>query len=296
MPEKEQSHPTQEAAEKLRRIEEFSTEPVPFLVGPFARHMADYVGSHHSIAPIGFIMAGILSIADMKSGTNFITSKPTDENLVGRSEKTYIFLQLTIPKLAKSVFPKPFADEVEQKFKDILEETKKRAGTPPEPEADSDAIKEEVASIDKAEELIIGDAKKRVIALDWPHIGITDKDKIKEIFDASFPLCLRNSGMNFPLSLLNTRNESEKQMLERIDNTHKRQLRDGSYLAMFTPSISSEEATFIRDWLWMKVPEVIIGLEELPVKRTLERLTASNRSVENAGIRAIVYMKKTGRA
>lgn len=284
------SHPTQDAAHKLRRIEEFSIEPVPPDVVEFARNLADYVGNNPRIAPIGFIVCGEYVISDSKRGTNFITGAPVTGTLKDRIPETYALLRLSIPKLARIVFSPEFAQAVEQEHNRLFESLREKKGTFQEKLTDPDTIKSDVTSINEAEQLIFFDARKRVVCLDWNNFGIADMEEVGEIYDRFYPLCLRNAEMNFPINLL--RADEEGQILEQIPEDRKREVVPGFWIAMLVPQIDGETATFIRDWLWLKTPEVIIDLKKLPMKRTLHYLGAKDKGFERATFRLARAMEK----
>ena len=63
---------------------------------------------------------------------------------------------------------------------------------------------------------------------------------------------------------------------------------------MLSGSIEPDEATFIRDWLWMKRPEAISSIKSLPAKRVLDYFMKNDKSFERATFRIARYMQKRG--
>lgn len=285
------------AAEKLRQIEEF-TEGIPPDVARFARHLANYVGFQGGpISPSGFLMCVWYALVDIPNGVNWMTEKPIDEALRGRTPETYVLFEASVPKLASIVFPKEFADAVEQEYECRREAARKRqASTPQERPVDPDAILTDITTINKARELIIEDARKRVLALDWPHFGLTDQEELGKIYDGFSRICLRDAPVKFPLTALLANDPGERALLNQIAVDHKQPLSDTVWLVMTAERIPAEEATFIRDWLWMSLSETIIRLKELPERSALEHLSTKGESFDRAAFRAQRYMERTGRS
>src|SRR5438105_882062 len=84
------------ASAKLRRVEEFTTEPISPLVTQFGRFLADRINGGE-IAPMGFIMAANLSLYDLEKGINGFTNEPIRSDLVGRTPDVYGLLRGSIP-------------------------------------------------------------------------------------------------------------------------------------------------------------------------------------------------------
>lgn len=237
------------------------------------------------------------AINDIPNGVNWMTEEPIDEALRGRTPETYALFEASVPKLASIVFPKEFADAIEQEYERRREAARKRqASTPQEKPVDPDAILTDITTIDEAIELIVEDARRRVLALDWPHFGLTDQEELGKIYDGFSRICLRDAPVKFPLTALLANNPGERALLDQITEDHKQPLSDIVWLAITADRIPPEEATFIRDWLWLSLPEAIIRLKELPQRSALEHLSIKGESFDRAAFRAHRYMEKTGRS
>lgn len=132
-------------------------------------------------------------------------------------------------------------------------------------EDDDELIKTPIRRLQQAEDKIIRDAKKRVLALPWKKYGITDQ-QVAELFDMGYGLILRQAvasiGTSLPLNLLDANTPQEQALLNSVRSRNKRVLRDNYWLVQLR-EISPEQATFIRDWLWTKAPEFIAQYTKL---------------------------------
>lgn len=121
MPErKEIIEDTAMAAQKLRGIEEFTTEPLSPPLTEFARFLADRI-DRGTIVPLGFLMAANLSLYDLQKGVNGFTGEPIRNSLVGRTPEFYTMLTANVPGLARLAFSEAFADEVDQEWQTVLD-------------------------------------------------------------------------------------------------------------------------------------------------------------------------------
>lgn len=284
------------AAQKLRSIEEFTTEPLSPPIAEFARFLADRI-DRGTIAPLGFLMAANLSLYDLQKGVNGFTSEPIRNGLVDRTPEFYTMLTANIPGLARLAFSETFADAVDEEWQVVLDAMgAERKQTPKAVETtnDPDIIQASVVDISQANHQIIEDAINRTMTLDWRHFGVTNLVEARNILNATAPLTLRNADMNFQLNLLHVDYPGEAELLDSLPSDQKVQHTDEVWLAMLSGSIEPEEATFMRDWLWMKGPEAIASIKKLPSKRVLDHFIKTNPAFERAIFRAARYMQKRG--
>lgn len=124
---------------------------------------------------------------------------------------------------------------------------------------DDERIVTPIRRLQQAEDKIIKDAKRRVLALPWKKYGLTDK-QVGDLYDMGYGLILRQAiasiGTSLPLNLLNAAEPQEKALLDQVRKRNKRLLKDDFWIVQLS-DISPEQATFIRDWLWTKAPEFI---------------------------------------
>lgn len=283
-------------AQRLKSIEEFSTQPVNPFVADFARLLADRLKTYPEIVPMGFMMAATILIYDLGKGVNGFTNEPINSSLVKRSPEIYGILDQSIPYLAKIAFEDSpeFANAVANEWMRVMAEfsaaQKLKQPKLPEKPADPDIIRTDIETIDQAKTLILGDAKSRILALGWEKFGIRDLDEIGKILEPTLRIILRNAEMGFQLNILNDTTPAERALLKQIPPERKINETGEYWLALLSGKISAEEATFIRDWLWIKGPEAIAAVKELPIKRVLIDFGQSNPSFEKAAFRVRDYM------
>lgn len=242
-----------------------------------------------------FIMAANLSLYDLQKGVNGFTGEPIRNDLVGRIPEVYALLESSIPSLARIAFPEEFADAVNEEWLKVIgavQAEKRETLKPAEKPIDSDIIQNPIENIAQAKEQIIEDARRRILSLDWQHFGAVDLQEVAKLYDAFYPLILRNAGMNFQLNLLHAADLRERFKLDSLFDEYKNQMVDEYWLAMLSGDIQPEEATFIRDWLWMKVPEVIAGYKQFLQKRVVEYFMRNDQSLERAVFRSGRYISK----
>ncbi|MDO8657446.1 MAG: hypothetical protein Q7K55_01800 [Candidatus Levybacteria bacterium] len=146
-----------------------------------------------------------------------------------------------------------------------------------------------IRNIQEADRLIIEDAKKRVLALDWKHFGNLEVTP-EVIFGLACDLSLRNSGMNFPLNVLRVSTPDERSIVDSLPLTHKEILHGPFFRVMLQDEISPEMATFIRDYLYIKAPDVIAAANKLPIQEVIDHFM-KNEAFMKAGLRVL---KKSG--
>jgi hypothetical protein len=243
---------TTEASEKLRF---YSADSADARTTEFAHLLAERINS--GIVPMGFIMAASLLIYDLEKGVNGFTGEPISSGLVGLSDAEYLGIQRAIPDLARIAFPENFADEVKKRLADM------GFGTPDEAIdgedlTDGEIITTDIDTIDEAYRQIVIDARERVLDLDWDHFGISSEDAYK-LFEATYGIVLRQAPYLLPLNLLVDEPDKERGLLLELPEDKKMKRLGNYWLAMTATTIRADYATFTRDHLILKVPEVILG-------------------------------------
>lgn len=286
---------TAEPASKLIRIEEFTTDPISPFIAEFGRLLGNRIATRKTIDPMGFIITASLLIYDLQKGVDGFTGEPMKNSLVGRTSDLYSTLYGNIPGFARVGFSEEFVSAVKTEWEQILEDSgDKHDPQLSERPVDPDVIQIPIENIDQAKELILNEAKIRVLALDWQYFEITDLHEIDRLSDTIIPLILRNAGMNFQLNLLNVNTPQERSLLDSLPDNRKSQLADNFWLVMLSEKIEPEEAIFIRDWLWMKQIEAIANLKELPNKRVRYHFARQTPALEKAVFRTARYFSKRG--
>lgn len=278
MPEKE-TRSTLNPNQRLLQAQEFAPRLLDPRVVELGKFIASRIGSEPD--PIDFIMVSVLRIEDFRRGVDGFKQKPIESTLAKQPKYVYDYLYLNIPNLASIAFSEAFADEVRANIATILT----KSGI-----EEDEWVLSPITNIDQAQTDIIDSAKKKVLGLDWGHFGLGEKkEEIGQLFDISFALILRNSGMNFPLNLLRQDHFQEANILKDIDPKRKK-TETGEYaLAMLKDRIGIEEATFIRDWLFLKFPEVEAGRRHLD-PRNVVHFIGNDRSFFKAGLRMRDYL------
>lgn len=147
-----------------------------------------------------------------------------------------------------------------------------------------------ISTVAEAENVIVDDARQKVIALDWQHFGI-DLKGVETFFNITWPLILRQSGQNPPFNVLDNKDPHEFAILCSLpyDWKKKSETTGRFWLAIFK-QISSEEATFLRDWLWLKAPEVIAAGCEIDSTAVAEYFFKSNQGYRQSAFRIAGYL------
>src|SRR3990167_3651197 len=148
----ENLQPTQDAIEKLKRVQEFSTQPFDSRVATFAKFLATRLNGG-DIVPLGFMMAASLALYDVEKGESGFTGEPLTTGLEHQDPYVYTLISLNVPALAQASFPKPFADEVMLEYGKYLDLSGK--------EADELVIRP-VSTIEQAQTLIFDSALNKV--------------------------------------------------------------------------------------------------------------------------------------
>ena len=242
---------TAQAAEKLRALQGDGLDP---RVIELAHFVADRMNPE--IVPAGFVMASRLALYDLVKGVDGFSGEQLESSLVGLTGLEQDEIVQKIPDLASVGFSEDFAANVK---KEMIELKMLAPKEPPVGEAlsNNEIITKPIDNIDDAMELIVKDAQRRVMALDWEHFGVTKED-VEKAFGAIYPLVLRNSQYNLPLNLL-VNDSDEAAILRELYDNQKREILEGYWLAItiLDEPIPPEFATFTRDLLFLKTPEAI---------------------------------------
>ena len=271
---------TLDPSQRLLQAQEFA----PRLLDPRVVELGKFVARRMNpqLVPADFVMTSVLCIEDLKRGRDGFTQKPLDSNLSRQPEYVYDYLYLSIPNLARIAFSEAFADEVRTNLVAILAQSGIEEG---------DWVLSPITTIEQAETDIIGNAKKKVLDLDWAHFGLEGKkEEIDQLYDATSGLILRNSGMNFPLNILREDHYEEAVILKGIAPERKKTKVEGYSLAMLKRRIDIEEATFIRDWLFIKAPEAVATMHKLSPEDIVKHFMENDRSFLKAGLRTRYYL------
>lgn len=149
------------------------------------------------------------------------------------------------------------------------------------------AITDPVVDIHKARQVIVGDARERVVAL---PLHIDDIARVGELFDISYALFLRNAvetqGFPMPLTLLDGSSPQDAPDLVILPDQYKARLSENYHLALADGEIGPKTATFIRDDLWAALPSAIIsaitGPDAVPLAQIyLLQIPAFRKAVES---------------
>lgn len=184
--------------------------------------------------------------------------------------------------MASIAFSEAFADEVRNHLVTVF--------------AQSGLEKDEwvlspITTIEQAQTDIIDNAKKKVLGLDWAHFGLGEKkEEIGQLYDATSRLILRNAGMHFPLNILREDHYKEAIILKSIAPERKKTDVEGYSLAILKGRIDVEEATLIRDWLFMIAPEGVATMNKLQPEDVVKYFMYNDRSFLKAGLRANYYL------
>ncbi len=271
---------TLDPSQRLLQAQEFATR----LLDPRVVELGKFVARRMNpqLVPMDFVIASALCIEDLKRGIDGFTHKPIDTTLFRQPEYVYNFLYLNIPTLARIAFSEAFADDVRTNLLAILARSRVE---------EDDWVLSPITTIEQAEKDIIGNAKKKVLGLDWAHFGLGEKkEEIGELYDGTSGLVLRNAGMNFPLNILQEDHYDEAVILKGIAPERKKTEVQGYSLAMLKGRIDVEEATFIRDWLFVKAPGAVAVMNKLSPEDTVKYFLDNDRSFLKAGLRTNYFL------
>jgi hypothetical protein len=240
------------AAQKLYAFEDETINPN---VVEFAHFLAGRIKSD-ALVPIDFVMASHLAITDVERGQDGFTGQALEGQLIGLDSSQYAEMTVNIPKLAGVAVSDEFAGDVLTVMigTGMLKPPVSETETPGD-----EIITEVITDIDTARRLIIDDAKRRVLELDWEHFGV-DKTEVAEGFDGFGLLALRQAPYGLPINVLLDRPEHERGLLMEMMGTQKRQVEGDFWLALTQDPIDPGYATLARDHLLLKTPETLASL------------------------------------
>lgn len=250
--------------ERLRSYEDGSREAV---AAEFAGLLADRITTTESLVPTGYVMASYLLLQDLRRGIDGFSGEPMESSLSGISETQEGVMQKMVSDLARTAFSEGFAEQVDEQMRKLglLPPAESDAGELLE---ENEIITEPITTIDEAHEKIIGDARERVADLDWEHFGVNTGEAYK-IFEATYPVCLSLAPCVMPLNVLTDKPGKHRGLLLELPEDHKRQLDTKFWMAMPSGKIPPEYATFVRDYLFLKVSDTIAMLNDLDVPETM---------------------------
>ena len=268
-------------SQRLLQAQEFA----PRLLDPRVVELGKFVASRMNntqIVPMSFVMESALCIEDLRRGIDGYTQKPIDSALLNQPAYVYDYLYLNIPTLARIAFSEAFADKVRTFVVDVLAGSGRK---------EDEWVLSPVTTIEQAQADIIDNAKEKVLGLDWAHFGLgKKKEKIGQLYDGTSRVVLRNAGMNFPLNILREDHYKEAVTLKGIAPERKKTEVEGYSLAMLKSRIDVEEATFIRDWLFIKVPETVAKMHKLAPVDVVKYFVDNDKSFLKAGLRTNYYL------
>lgn len=275
----EQAESTVDAVMKLNNLQSVSTAPFDPRVVEFAKFVGTRLGkdSQRDIKPFGFMMACTLALYDLEQGVDGWSGEPLDTSVGEQPDYVYTLMFLNIPDLAEAAFPKPFADGVKEEFDGYLDQSGEQG---------DEFVTRPVVTLEQAEEVIIESSKEKAEQLDWEHFGLVDIEQdLSNVYDTASALILRNAGMKFPLNVLRGDVYNEALMLKGIEPTRKKHIGGIFWLAMITDEISIEDATLMRDWLYMKAAEVFAVSNKLDKHEVVRHFMETDKLYVQAGQR-----------
>ena len=241
-----------EAAQRLYAFEDDTMNPN---IVELAHFLAGRIKSD-SIKPDGFIIASRLAIADVERGQNGFTGQPLEGQLIGLDRNEYSEMIVNVPKLAGIAVSDEFAGEV---LTAMIKAGTLKPSTSETETPEGEVIQEVITDIDTARKLILDDAKKRVLELDWEHFGVRDIE-VAEAFDILGLLTLKQAPYHLPINSLDDRLDHERDLLMEMPDAQKKQVPGDFWLAITSSPIEPEYATLARDHLLLKTPEALASL------------------------------------
>lgn len=276
-----------EVGQRLIAFEDESLNPN---VVEFAHFLAGRIKSD-ALKLIGFVMASHLAIADLERGQDGFTGEPLEGQLIGLDSNEYSEMTVNVPKLAGVAVSDEFAGEVLT----VMIETGMLKPPIPETETpEGEVIQEEITDIDTARKLIIDDAKRRVLELDWEHFGVSE-DEVAEAFDGFSLMALRQAPYHLPINVLLDRPGHERGLLMEMPDTQKKQVGGDFWVALTSNPIDPVHATLARDHLLLKTPEALVSLlthGDVTAKQAIEYFGSQDdtETLMRAGIRIATFL------
>lgn len=116
----------------------------------------------------------------------------------------------------------------------------------------SEIVSEPVLSVDDGDRLILDKAREHVLGLPWQRFGELSNQSV-ELYEPLAYLTLRQSGMNMPFNMLDRSKPEERNMLDLLPPTHKRERLDPYWSVLTVASISPVRTTFVKDFLFTSI-------------------------------------------
>ena len=148
-------------------------------------------------------------------------------------------------------------------------------------------IVQPIANIVEAQALIVDDAKRRMSSFDWSRYGVQCAE---DHFDMLFPLVLNTLPRDFRrITMLDMDKGHEAELVRLTKEDHKVSLTDTNrfWLVMHNDVISPEDATFLRDFLWLQTPVAIAQVLHLPDWEVVQSFRDKSPHAREAVVRVL---------
>ncbi|MDB5163668.1 MAG: hypothetical protein JWS12_285 [Candidatus Saccharibacteria bacterium] len=248
-------------SEAIRILQTYENEELDSRLLEFTHYLGDRLGTMAGgtkhIEPDDVILIAVLALYDLQTGIDGRNEQPFQHPLVGLSQAEHDELLAQLPFIARLAFSDEFVERVRESMilhKVALPEASGRLTLEP-----GEVITEPIANLEQAKALIIEDARQHLLALDWAHYGI-DAQQIAESFNHVYPLALRQADYLWPLNLLNANETGGNELLASLPEDHKQRYARNFWLVMTSDTISPELATVIRDYVFIKSAESMLGI------------------------------------
>lgn len=155
-------------------------------------------------------------------------------------------------------------------------------------------IRRPITNIEEAQVLILDDAKRRVSSFDWSRYGVQHAE---DHFDILFPLVLNTLPRDFRrITMLDRNKDHEAERIRLTEEDHKVSLtdRDRFWLVMLDDVISPEDATFLRDFLWLQTPAAIAQTLHLPDWEVVQSFRDKSPYAREAVVRVLARAGQLG--
>ena len=114
---------TEPIKEKLRNLREYIPNQESVLY-QFGGLLAERLGGHPTINPIGFNLVAQLTLHDLETGVSPGQSFPIKQSLVGYPTLIYAILRTQIPVIAKATCPEDFAQGIKEFYDEVNSKAK----------------------------------------------------------------------------------------------------------------------------------------------------------------------------
>ncbi len=288
---------TIDARTKLSRLAEFTSYPVHPDLQEFASLVSARLGDQ--IDHFDFVLAGEDVLRDLHQGVICLPSRAGEKGrspFAGPLAADSGLLRRGITRIAQLTFPERFAENVRAAQISWANEFGLRKIDPaifdtPE-DMDKDRIKSPITTIEEGKRLIIDDARRRVVSSGWEHFG-ADMERVGEQFDLVAPLILRNADLGFSFNLLSVDEAESREILRNLPADQKMEISKGFWFGLLKPIVTGEEATHIRDHVWMKSGDAIAALNEISLGEAVQ-FFAKDINYRQAGKRIAIRLIEQG--